>query len=308
MTPSPRPQLKADERLVLGLDEIAGIPAAAGHHSHLKLLGGFELRVNRRRVPVSTSGQRLLAMLALRNRTLSRTKIASVLWPDKTPGRAAANLRATLSRLVPECAATVEISRNDLQLAPHVRVDVSHAATLARRLLNPDVALTKTELGDAVCRNLSDDLLPEWDEEWLDSEREHFRQLRLRALESLSRHLLATGQVGLAAEAAISAVHTDPLRESSREVLINVYLSEGNHSTALREYNAYRGLLHRELRIEPSRRLSELLRKDTGILRPTRVARPAGNGGRYVGSRGRTRVLTGDSTQSRVRGSSGHGR
>jgi len=96
-------------------------------------------------------------------------------------------------------------------------------------------------------------------------ETEAWRQLRLHALEALSGRLVEAGLLGDAAGAALAAVKSEPLRESSRAALIRVHLSEGNQSEALTEFERYRVLLHAELGLEPTRRLGELL---GGLLKP----------------------------------------
>ena len=48
------------------------------------------------------------------------------------------------------------------------------------------------------------DLLPDWDDVWLTDERTRLHQLRLHLLETLTDHLAASGQFGLAVEVALS--------------------------------------------------------------------------------------------------------
>jgi DNA-binding SARP family transcriptional activator len=106
---------------------------------------------------------------------------------------------------------------------------------------------------------LSVDLLPGWYDDWVLIEAEDWRQLRLHALEALTRRLIAAGRWGEAADAACAAVRAEPLRESAHAALIQVHLAEGNQSEAMREFTHYRGLLHRELGLEPTQRLCRLV-------------------------------------------------
>ena len=50
----------------------------------------------------------------------------------------------------------------------------------------------------------------------------------------------------------MAAVLAEPLRESAQRALVSAYLAEGNCWEALRQYEAYKRLLHRELRLAPS--------------------------------------------------------
>ena len=91
------------------------------------------------------------------------------------------------------------------------------------------------------------------------TEREHFRQLRLHALEKLCEQLTDEGRFGQAVEAGLAAVSSEPLRESAHRVLIRAYLKEGNWGEAVRQYEACRQVLRHELGIDPSRVTHALL-------------------------------------------------
>lgn len=104
------------------------------------------------------------------------------------------------------------------------------------------------------------DLLPGWYDDWVLLERERVRQRLLHALEALSRELVRAGRHAEAVESALLAVSTEPLRESAQRALIEAHLAEGNLIEAMRAYDAYRGLVKRELGVEPGCELSGLIR------------------------------------------------
>jgi DNA-binding SARP family transcriptional activator len=60
-------------------------------------------------------------------------------------------------------------------------------------------------------------------------------------------------------QAGVAAVAGEPLRESARSALIEAHLAERNVAAALREYNAFRKLLHDELGLDPSEDLRTLV-------------------------------------------------
>lgn len=111
---------------------------------------------------------------------------------------------------------------------------------------------------------LSDDILPEWSEEWLLSTREWFRQVRLHALEALCGRLCREARFGEALEAGLAAIACEPLRESSHRAVVRAHLAEGNAAEALRQYRSYRRLLRHELGLPPSAQFQELI-AGTGI-------------------------------------------
>jgi len=103
------------------------------------------------------------------------------------------------------------------------------------------------------------DLLPDWDEDWLEPERERFRELRLHGLETISEYWLQSGSAARAIEAALTAQAVDPLRESACALLIRAHLAERNLARALAVYESYRDVLRRELAAQPSVDLRKLL-------------------------------------------------
>jgi DNA-binding SARP family transcriptional activator len=229
----------------------------------LCLVGGFQLQLNQRVVPVTTGSQRLVAFLALHDGLLPRVFVAGTLWPEVPTDRANANLRAGLWRLPAACRRLVELSAQHLRLDRAVEVDLYAATALAHRLLDRSVACAEEDLGMAARRRLSGDLLPTWyEEDWVLVERERFHQLRLHALEALCERLTAAGRHGEAVDAGLSAVRAEPLRESAHRALVKAHLAEGNVGEASRQYELCRDLLRHELGVEPSSRLRELLSRE----------------------------------------------
>jgi DNA-binding SARP family transcriptional activator len=205
---------------------------------------------------VARASQRLLAYLAVARGPVRRTLVAQRLWPDADSSHAASNLRSALWRL-PRAhgAEVVTVSPTTVALSPHVRVDLWDSEFRARDLVRDD----PSDDGPAGVPGLERDLLPDWSEEWLDIEQESYRQLRLHALEELSRRSCQQRRYAAALAAGLAAVRGEPLRESAHRCLITAHLAEGNPAEALRQFHAYRRLLARELGIAPSPAIRELV-------------------------------------------------
>jgi len=221
------------------------------------LLDGFHLRRGERSIAMPLGAQRVLAFLAIRDRPQLRTHVAAMLWLDTTEGQSQANLRSMLWR-IKRCAGEVVVARGpQLRLRNDLRVDLRDAERLAHEILEDPGAELAAHVDFAALRQ---ELLPDWYEDWVLVEREHFRQLRLHALDTLSERLVRAGAVPRALEAALAAVEADPLRESAHRALIGVHLAEGNVAEALRQFQHYRTLLRDELGLQPSERLRSLVR------------------------------------------------
>jgi DNA-binding SARP family transcriptional activator len=227
----------------------------------LVLLGRFQLCRDGRPLMIGASAQRLLVLLALQPGPVTRVSAASMLWPDTPTRRASATLRSVLWRLQRLCPQVIDATARDLSLARCVSVDMHSAKEMAQRLLDPATMVTDHDLSQALRSHLHDDLLPDWhEEEWLQVERERFRQLRLHALEALCERLTAAGWYGAAVDTGLEALRTDPFREPACQVLIKAYLAEGNQREALRQYRALQYLMREELGLEPSGQLQQLVR------------------------------------------------
>lgn len=225
----------------------------------LHLLHGFTLRVGWRPVPLMWSSQRLVALLALMERPLSRAYVAGTLWPETTDARAGANLRSSLWRVQQTCGDLVASSSQRLCLAPGVGVDLQEAVLGAHRMLDSSDKCADI-LNVETLSVLSSDLLPDWyEDDWVVVHRERYHHLRLHALEAMCERLTAARRYGEAVEAGLAAVRAEPLRESAHQALVKVHLAEGNRYEATRQYQSCRRLLRNELGLEPSPGLQALL-------------------------------------------------
>jgi DNA-binding SARP family transcriptional activator len=236
-----------------------------GSQPELQLMGGFELRCAGEVVPLPLGAQRVLAFLALHDAPLMRSHIGETLWSESHLRRAGANLRSAVWRVRKMSSELLDASGNRLRLSSAVWVDVREARMLARRLLDRSVNCGPDDLGPDAVAALSVGLLPEWLDDWLLLERARWNQARVHALEALAERLLAVGDYSQAVEAALAAVSVEPLRESAHRLLIRVHAAEGNWCEALFQYDRYRRLLHRVLRIAPTEQLEKLM----AMLAPT---------------------------------------
>jgi DNA-binding SARP family transcriptional activator len=226
----------------------------------LSLLGAFSFRRSGQAEHVPRNGARLLAFLALHGPSTSRRRVAYALWPEKPSDRAAGNLRSVIWRLP---SGVVETTGSHLALAEGVRCDLTDFTRRAHRLINGVPLPTPDDLDAAL---YSADLLPAWSDDWVAIEQERILQLRIHALESLSRRLTEAGRYCDAIAAGLAAVAAEPLRESAHRTVIAAHLAEGNPAEALRHYETFRRLLAAELGLQPSPQLGELIGDVTPML------------------------------------------
>jgi DNA-binding SARP family transcriptional activator len=218
------------------------------------LLDGFDLVCGGLSVSLPLSAQRLVAFVALHERPVLRSYVAGSLWLESSEERANANLRSALWRLHRNGRRVVECVGQRLALDSEVVVDLRESERLAQRVVNggggDDLEVEPS--------SLSGDVLPGWYDDWTLFERERFRQIRLRALDTLCERLTEAGRVDAALEAGLAAIAAEPLRESSHRAVIRAHLADGNVAEAVRQYGLCRRLLNDQLGLEPSDQMDGL--------------------------------------------------
>ncbi|MGC5028720.1 AfsR/SARP family transcriptional regulator [Micromonospora sp. DT229] len=236
----------------------------------LHLLGGFRLTHDGAPVVVPRGLQRVIALIGLRPAT-TRTHLAGLLWPETTEERALSSLRTALWRLRQDPYCPLTTSADTVRLDPAVQVDVDRLVDVAAQVRDGQ---TPTDAADSLAAGRHD-LLPGWYDDWVSTDRERLRQLRLHMLEQVAGHHLRAGRHGEALDAALEAMAAEPLRETPHRLVVRIHLAEGNAFEAVHAYYVYRDLLLRELRLEPSPAMSALLDE---TLEPIRRASQAASG------------------------------
>ena len=230
--------------------------------TELRLLGSFELTAADLPTSASSPGsQRLVVLLALRDRVVSRAAVAGALWPDASTDLAALRLRAALTRLDPAARSVVKLVPGGLRLDAACAVDYRDARAYAEGLLEPEhpaphETAAETRASIAV---LCLELLPDSYDDWVLTEAEDWRLLRAAALEALTATLSADHQPNLAMSAARAAIRNEPLRETAQAALIRLHLVAGNQNEALRVYQRYSEALSEALHLSPSPLLRALV-------------------------------------------------
>lgn len=220
---------------------------------HIGLLGAFVLRVDDHDISLPAGAQRLVAILAVRGR-VGRSRLAGMLWPEATEHRALASLRTGIWRTNQAAAGLVVSDHGTVRLGLGPSVDLAVLMDRSRVVL--DGSATVEGLDPQL---LTGELLEDWDESWLEAERERLRQLRLHVMDAEARRLSSVGRHGLAIDLALAALQADELRESAHRLVIEIHLAEGNLSEARRAFAVCRARFVEDLGVEPSESLRRLV-------------------------------------------------
>lgn len=230
-------------------------PKDATSELRVHLLGPFRALRDGQPVPLPRGSCRVLAYLALHG-TASRGEVAADLWPEATPARASSDLRTALWRLQSADVGFMYSEGQTLALCATVVVDAHQVAEWAMAVLAAPVTTFEPP---PVPPGSERELLPGWDEEWLDHHRERARLLTVQAFESAGERLLANGRTAEALPYLLRVTQLDPFRESAQQLLLQLHLRQRNVHEALRQYRRYRELVRRDLGMEPSAGLRALL-------------------------------------------------
>jgi predicted ATPase/DNA-binding SARP family transcriptional activator len=258
----------------------------AGAELQIHLLGNFHLVHDGQPVSGLDSSrlQSFLTYLILHRGTpLQRQQLAFTFWPDSSESQARTNTRNTLFKLreaFPEVDNYLEISNQILMWNPESpleldldvfqkaadRTDITGAGKDPNAHLQALTAAVEAYPGD---------LLPSCYEDWIMPQRERLRQRYLRLLEELAETLEVEKSYDQALPYAQELVRQDPLLERSYQLLISIYLGQGDKARALQTYHQCVDTLEKELGIEPDQQTfnlyQRLLTRDQQVLEPIRV-------------------------------------
>jgi TolB-like protein/Tfp pilus assembly protein PilF len=200
----------------------------------------------------SKKNKALIAILALSPKcTSTRDRLGDLLWGSHGEEQARASLRQSLAMFRKELGASWEAlfleAGNSLSLRlSTLTIDVlallSHDGQPGVEPLRKIADLSNAEfLADI---RLSEPAF----EDWLSVERARVHSSLIVLLEKVTALESGVRQVASARE----LVRLDPLRESSHRILMRAYVDCGDASLALKQFEDCRGLLKRELQVEPS--------------------------------------------------------
>lgn len=288
--------------------------------ARLRLLGGAAIEresggsgdgaggaIDARRHPMA-----LLALLACAPaRSLTRAKLAGLLWPDRPEEKARNRLNSCLYNIRKDLGSdSVVTSGADVRLGPAVTCDVIEF----QRALEADEPARAAELyAGPLLDGFYLSGTPEF-EKWLDARREALRRAYHEALETLARRAGEADRWGEAARHWQALARDEPFDTRFAVQLVEALEAAGNPGAALRAGEAhvramaeefgrepsadFVALLERIRRGEPSSRPGSSHRRPARAGAPPPASRPPGEAQlRYVQGRGHL----GERTESGLR-------
>jgi DNA-binding SARP family transcriptional activator len=228
------------------------------------LFGGLRVLSERRTLeagdfPGQKPKQLLEALLCHRGHSVSKDRLAELLWPEAKPRNHVATLEtyvSVLRRTIEPHAATgrsvVVTERGGYRIGPaglELDLDVFDELVGAATSAPPAAALDCLRRALRLVRG--DVLEDEPYARWAESLRETYRTRHVQALVDAGRLALVVGDAPVALELARQAVELNPLGEPGYQVLMTAAYSLWRQDEALAAFERCRRLLAEELGAEP---------------------------------------------------------
>jgi len=218
----------------------------------------------------------LVYLVAERERAVTQSELAELLWPDALPPSWPVALSAVISKLRQKLA-TMSLDRDRIianafrcyQFRPPVdtwidieaAADAVHQAEGAVLANQPEAAYGPSLIATTIARR---PFLTGEDAAWVEARRDRLRDLLVRALDCRVEALLWNGELALALDQARAVVGLEPYRESGYRRLMQVLVRRGDRAEAVRVYQDCRRRLSDELGVSPSDETESLLRTVIG--------------------------------------------
>jgi len=213
---------------------------------------------------LARGSQALLAYLLLRQHLVPRDVLMDLFWMETPPEQARSNLTSALHRLrqqlEPDAVTpgTYLISNRSGEVGFNWEsthwLDSKTFTEYVRPLLRKPIQ----ELSSGEARTLESaltlyrgDLLEGIYDDWALREREHFRSLYLHCLTRLTRYYASRQEYAQSILYAQEILRKDPLHEETHRELMRLYAAIGQPAQALRHYETFCNLLHREMEQPP---------------------------------------------------------
>lgn len=209
----------------------------------------------------------LLAYLALgHGRYYSRSELVATLWSDRADDLGTGKLNTALWRLRklierPPIKSGQLIAcdrRGAVGLHPEacIELDVDVFARLVVPALSKPLERLSADDIDALRQGIelySADILTDYADEWALREREKHRRHYLNALGRMMQVSMLAQDWQNGIRYALAILDTDALREDVHRELMRMFVNSGQRAMALRQFELCRGILRKELAIQPMR-------------------------------------------------------
>ncbi len=196
--------------------------------------------------PPTRKAMALLCYLASEQRVVQREELTELLWKP-TESR---NLRRELYRLKQLPGAENWLELDDGGVFVHVTTDLAFIEAVEQQDFQKAIKLYQGKADEQLLAGLEPKSAPVF-MDWLETKRAELNALLIDALQKHTEELENAGRLVEAIELTRQLLEQDHLNESNHRTIIRLELKRGNLPSALKQYEACRHLLAKELGITP---------------------------------------------------------
>ncbi len=201
----------------------------------------------------------LFAYLVLtESKSVSRDRLAGLLWEDSDTDKAKSSLRQTVSELrsvFDNKSSCLIIDRQNIGIvSDSVSIDVNLVLADINNGIVPDIMLSRSSITDTILYGFDD--IGEGFQKWLQEFRTGIEQKILGGLAAVYKD--QTIVYDTRKRMSETALLLDPLQEEACRTLMQLAAQEGDLGTALRAYERLYNTLDEEMGMEPSELTQEL--------------------------------------------------
>jgi len=225
---------------------------------HFRLIAGDEIK----RFSTKKAESLFAYLLLHRGKPVSRSTLATMLWPDAIEPRAKKNLNTTLWRVKGALAGESEISLSATEFGLAIHPNHADVDLFAfRTLLASSEGMRGREKLDVLTRAESlyaGEFMEGFSDDWCEEERRYARSQYVGLLKKLVDISKEERDYDGGVAYAQRVLTLDPLDEDTHRDLMLFWYLLGNRTGALRQYETLRKTLRDELGVEPTSETTEL--------------------------------------------------
>lgn len=234
---------------------------------YLRLFGRFQLTRSQDSEPATTisitsrRGRALIAYLAMHlDEAVPRSRLAELLWEDRTESLARHSLRQVLSELRDEVGEELDggIEKETVKLtSQYFDVDAINFIRHGRKRTTEDLeAATSLYTGDLTA---DIEIKTENFDEWISVERRRLHASALEIFDAYVRALTSGGNHKRALSICERLLVLDPTREATHRLLISLEASINGRGSALNRFEQLAADLKRQLGVTPEQATLDLI-------------------------------------------------
>jgi DNA-binding SARP family transcriptional activator len=232
---------------------------------YIQSLGKMQVRLNDRVLTnkdwKTNTSRDLFFLLLAHPEGLNKEQIGLYFWPDASPSEIKFRIKNTVYRMRHAVSKEAVVLQEEYYTFNHTldyQYDLENfqkEIALARKTDDSERAIS--HLIKAV-EHYHGPFLPDLEDNWIISAREHLNQNYLEILMKLSRHFLAEKDFNQAIHYSQLVIAADPCFESAYRMMMRIHAAQGNRAGVVRQYEKCKDILMKEIEVDPSPQTHEL--------------------------------------------------